>query len=689
MIPVKVDSKANTSINKKSMDTIVDWFDQHNQSFYILGSSYLPDQRLVEELFYQSIVKVHKELRRFKSETSFETWVSSIFIHICRELSIDKSLQASEDSELRQELFKSLNQLNQNEREAMLLTYVKGFSHQEVAQLLQVSVEKIKELLFSVIQSLRKELDYSSAFNGCKEYHKYYIDYLERDMERSKKIDFEVHIYHCQDCQEDLATFRDVMLTLLNLTDRMKDFLVPTDFMENVKARLAEEEKRRQQKNKKRKKIAIVFAGVFALLIGIGLFTGVFSKLYYTWTEDDKELLAFLQQDLGEKLNLEAESNGVKIKIKGAVADEIQTLVFYEIEHTQEDNQYVMDYHDGISVENEYVIMNRETFPRYYPPDLESEINKEEKNVYHGKISLLPLTEENGTIKLRITKIHKLIREASNQNGFIGYDGMEYETGEWNFEIPVTKEPSIEYTLDKETVVEGIPIRFDKLTIAPTATILQYGISNELQKKRIDALNFDHIEVNNKKVKPDMFGSSFSHQNMNWNTFQTHFGPLIGEKPKEVNIQYESVHLSFEDKKTIELDSNQEYPQTFDYAGSTISIDKVEAGQPSKVIISNHETKNRAYESFHFNIVGENQDETSPMEMSTEGVLVDKNGKEYDLNQNPVVFNEIEQPRYYITVQNIVLRGNKEGEEVIPQRLDIYGYNTVEYLEDVVKISLE
>ena len=210
-----------------------------------------------------------------------------------------------------------------------------------------------------------------------------------------------------------------------------------------------------------------------------------------------------------------------------------------------------------------------------------------------------------------------MIRDSSDQNGIRVNENMGYETGEWNFEIPVTKQPSIEYALDEETEVEGIPVRFDKLIIAPTATILQYGINIEQPEKRIEVLNFDNLEVNNKKVKADMYGSSFldSQQDMNWTTFQTHFDPLFGEKPKEVNVQFESVYLTFEDQKTIELDASRGYPQTFEYAGSTISIDKVEVGQPTKVVISNHEIENRAYESLHFNIVGEDENPTWSMEM--------------------------------------------------------------------------
>lgn len=688
MIP-KMDASSINPIREKSVESIIDWFDQHKQSFYTLGWSYLRNRQQMEELFYQSILKVHKKIPRYKSELSIETWVTSIFIHTCCEISVGRNLQVSEESETQQKLFNALDQLKENEKDAMVLTCVKGISKEEAAKLLQVSEEKMKELLFSGIQSFRNEMGDGATYNGCKVYHKVYIDYLERTLDRPRKIDLEKHLYHCEECQEDLAAFQEVMVTLVNLTDRMEELHVPSGFMENIRDRLAEKEKHRQQKNKKRIKKGLVFAGVFVLLMSIEVFTRVFSNLYYTWTEEDRELRSFLQQDLGESLHLEAESNGVKIKIKSAIADDVQTLVFYEIEDTEDNNQYVMDNFEGVFVENQHEIMNGEGYLGYYPPDLESDLNNKEKNVYQGKISLLPLTKENGTIKLKITKLQKLIPDSSAPNGIRAYENMEYETGEWNFEIPITKQPSVDYELDEEIKVEGIPVRFDKLTIAPTATVLHYGINNE-REKRIDNLNVDNLEVNNKKMKADMYGRSFveTHQVGNWFTFQRHFDPLYGEVPKEVNIQLESINLTFEDHKTIELDGSRGFPQTFEYAGSTISIDKVEVGQRTKVVISNHQIENRAYESFQYHVAAEDEYETSIMEMNSEGVLIDKNGVKYDMNE-PVAYEEIEQPRYFITLETMELQSNTAGEKVIPKRLEIYGYNATKYLDDVIKISLE
>ncbi|MGA9228482.1 MAG: DUF4179 domain-containing protein, partial [Mesobacillus sp.] len=357
MIPAKMDAISTTIIREKGIESVVEWFDRHKQSFYTLGWFYLKDKQQMEELFYRSIIKVHKELPRYKSDLSFELWVTSIFIDNCRELSHDRGSQVSEGN---QDLFKALDHLEAGEKEAMLLTYVKGFSHEEAAHILRVSEDKMKQLLFSGIQSVRKQLD-GSTYNGCKEYHKHYIDYMEKSMGRPEKIEFEKHIYHCEDCQEDLATFQDVTVKLMDLAKGINDLPEMTHLMENVKNRLIEKEKHREQKNKKRIRLGLVFASVFAFGIGIAVFTGAFNYVYYGWTEEDEQLRAFLQQDLGQRVNLEAENEGVKIKITGVVADDVQTLIFYKIEDTDEENQYMMNYEDGLNVENENEVLNQQT----------------------------------------------------------------------------------------------------------------------------------------------------------------------------------------------------------------------------------------------------------------------------------------------------------------------------------------
>ncbi|WP_264737364.1 DUF4179 domain-containing protein [Cytobacillus firmus] len=678
IIPAKTNPILPVTIRVKDIESIVNWFEQHQRSFYALGWSFLRNQSSIEELFYRAIFQVQKELPRVKSITTFEVWVLSIFIQICRELSRNKSLQASEESDSHQKIFHELHQLKEKEREVLVLTYIKGLSKDETAQLLHVPAVQVKEFLFSGLQSLRNGMGYGEHYHGCNEYQKLYVDYLERNLERPAKINFEMHIYHCQDCQEDLAAIQEVMV---NFTEAIEKLSVPEGFMENVKERVEQRENLIQQKRNKRKRTGLITGSVFVLVIFAGIFTGVFSKLYYTWTEENQELRAFLQENAGERLNLEAESEGVKIKIKSVISDEVQTLIFYEIEDINQNGQYMINNDDGVFIEDEGKIMMANTYPRYFPPDIESDLNKKEKNIYHGKLSLRPLKKDKDTIKLKINKVMKLLRESSDS-----YMSMEQKTGEWNFEIPVTKQPSTEYALDEDIEIEGVPVRLDKLILAPTATILQYSLKTEQPKKRIDMINFKNMEINNKIVEADLYGNSYVHAqpDMRWSMFQAHFEPLFEKETKEVKVQFESVNLSIEDFKTVELNASKKYPQTFEYAGSKISIDKVDVGQPTTVIFSNHEIKNRAYESLYFNIVTE--EENTSMEGDYEGVLVDKNGKEYDMNKiTPKIYEEMEQPRHFFTVQSVKLPGNK----VIPKSLDITGYNTTKYLDDVVKISLD
>ncbi|WP_226678187.1 DUF4179 domain-containing protein [Mesobacillus jeotgali] len=683
MVP-EMESITIATIQEKGIDSVVDWFDRHKQSFYALGWFYLQNQQQMEELFYRSILKVHKELPRYKRDTSFELWVTSIFIDNCRELSQDEVLQASEDFKSHQDLFKALDQLEDDEKGAMILTYGAGIFQEEAAQILRVSSDKLKELMFSGVMSVRKQLD-GSTYNGCNEYQNNYIDYLEKTMKRPEKIEFEMHIYNCRECQEDLAAFQDVTI-MLNNAEWMNDLPVPEHFIENIKDRLTEKERASQQKIKKRKNVALIIASVFAFVIGIGFFTGAFANVYYGWTEEDEQLRTFLQTDLGQRLNLEAESDGVKIKINGVVADDYQTLVFYKIEDTNEDKQYVMFSEDGVFIENESELMKHDTYPRHYPPDLKAEMNKKEKNVFYGVIGLRPLEDNSGILKLNIERIQELALDDQEARWGFGYRSNGFKTGDWKFEVPVTKQPSIVYELNEQAKIEGIPVRLDKLIMAPTATILEYGLPMGEMEKRIDRIQFGNLEVNNVKMKPDQFsGYNYLQPEANWHKYQMYYDPFYGEKPKDIAVQFQSAYFSFDEKKSIDLDLNESFPQTFEYAGSTISIDKVEIGQPTILVISNHEVENREFERLHLNVAGEDEYEPISMGMDSEGVIVDKNGVQYDMNSPTFDYEKIEQPRHFITVDTLMLDGNK----TIPKRLDIYGYSSMKYLDDVVKISLD
>ncbi|MGD6853945.1 DUF4179 domain-containing protein [Bacillus infantis] len=670
IIPNKVNAGL-PNIIQNDLESIVHWFEKHQRSLYVLGWSYLRNEQQLEELFYQSILEVQKDFPKVKSKLSFEARVTATFIHKCRELAAAKITEISQEGGQHDELFQTLGQLNGQEREALIFTYIKGLSIDETAGLLQISQEQMKDLLADGIHSLREKQIRGEQFNGCPEYQRFYLDYLERNLERPEKIEFEKHVYHCQKCQADLASFQEV---ILQFTETLEEFQMPPGFMEGVKERIGETEKGRQQKIGKRNRRTFIAAGVFALVMCTGFFTGAFADVYYKWTEEDPELRAFLKADLGERLNLEAESNGVKIKIKSVIADEFQTLLFYEIEDTKENKQYVINYGDGVSVKDERKVLSTDIYPQYLPPDPDSELNKKKQNVFHGKVSLPPLKGDSGMLNLEVSKLARIMGDSS---------APAVKRGDWNIKVPVTKLPSTEYPMKDIVNIEGIPVQLEKLIIAPTSTVLQYIIKNEQEEKRIDMIDFVHLKMNGKKLKVNPYGGGYAAGS--WDSYQSYFDPIFETETDEVEIHFNRAYLSINDYKTIALDASKTYPQTFDYAGSTITIEEMDIGRPTTIAISNYEIKNRAYESLYFNIMTEEGDNQS-MNMSSEGIFVDENGEEYDMNElTNAVYMELENPRHYITVEKIEI----PGDNIIPKNLEIFGYSTTRKLDNVIHVKLD
>ncbi|MGM0840012.1 MAG: DUF4179 domain-containing protein [Bacillota bacterium] len=674
-------------VREKDLEMVMEWFLQRKQSFYALGRIYVSKQEDIEDIFYRSIISIHNELHRFKKNTSFDSWAISRFIHNGRSLSKDKSFRDSEGQKSDQTLFHAFHQLEDQEKEATALTYFNECSFEEVGRILEVSVEKVKSCVFSGVRKLKEELGYGS-FEGCPEYHKHYLDYLGRTMDRPEKVEFEMHIYHCQGCQEDLASFQEVVLTLTGMTDALE---VPAGLLERIKSKVEEREARRQRKKKKRKSIWLSIAGVFAMVVSIGFVTGGFSSLYYAWTEEDEQLRAILQHDLGERLNLESESNGVKITIKSVVADDVQTLVFYEVEDTKKDNLYMMNAHEGVHIDNEYDVMRRDVQHMYYsPPVDQDEIQNEEKNVYKGTMSLLPVSVDSGTIKLNVARLMQLDQDPQKGEYFSGE--LRFAEGDWSFDIPFTKQSSRVHKLDKEIDIDGIPVRLDKLTIAPTTTLLQYSFQNQGGDKRIDVITFDSIESDKERVKADLFGGNMyveSFDQEGWSAFTSRFDTLFFEDPQEVNIHFDSIHLSVDDRKTIPLDNLKDLPKAFEYQGNTISIDKIQVGNPAKVILTHDVSKDRVYERVHYGFSSDYlmNENTSIGVSDGDGVLMDKNGKIHEIDVYE--YDKLDQPRYFETEQTIEFYNDSSSEDVNLTKLEIEGYSTTKYVDDRVKVKLD
>ncbi|WP_243458063.1 RNA polymerase sigma factor [Sporosarcina sp. Te-1] len=152
-------------IKKQDMQAILDWFEERQSKFYKIGWAYLKDYHDVEDVFHNTVLKVHENIGQLKQDHYFETWVTSIFINECRAIYRRKNKQVVESPpdraderpiEHRLELMESLDQLDSQHKEVILLKYIQGYSQKEIADIINVPVGTVKSRLYRGLTMLRK-----------------------------------------------------------------------------------------------------------------------------------------------------------------------------------------------------------------------------------------------------------------------------------------------------------------------------------------------------------------------------------------------------------------------------------------------------------------------------------------------------------------------------------------------------
>jgi RNA polymerase sigma-70 factor, ECF subfamily len=131
-----------------------------------------------EDAVQDTFLKVYRGLSRFRGGSSFSTWVYRILVNSCYDLMrrnrrrVERPLSAKAalpsgsqaDHPLRLSIEAALSRLDPRERAAFLLCEVEGFSHREASEILEVSENASRTLLFRARRAMQQELQSSGAF---------------------------------------------------------------------------------------------------------------------------------------------------------------------------------------------------------------------------------------------------------------------------------------------------------------------------------------------------------------------------------------------------------------------------------------------------------------------------------------------------------------------------------------------
>ena len=149
-----------------------------------LAFNHVGDHGEAEDAVQETFVRVHRHAGRFSGEASFSTWMFRILINTCLdalrrrrrrpEAALDDSPLPPEEGSLhgaeRVALRRMIQELPERRRSVVLLHEVEGFSHSEIAEILEITEANSKWILFDTKRQLRASwLAGSSSAGGRNE----------------------------------------------------------------------------------------------------------------------------------------------------------------------------------------------------------------------------------------------------------------------------------------------------------------------------------------------------------------------------------------------------------------------------------------------------------------------------------------------------------------------------------------
>jgi RNA polymerase sigma-70 factor, ECF subfamily len=153
-------------IKEKDMDAVLTWFETRKSKYYKIGWAYLKNHHDVEDVFHNTILKVHEHIHKLKHDRYFETWVTSIFINECRDL-YRKNKRKKQEANIengsgqtpsdRLDVLDALELIDEKFKEPILLKYIKGYSQEEIARILGLPLGTVKSRIYRGLLILRKE----------------------------------------------------------------------------------------------------------------------------------------------------------------------------------------------------------------------------------------------------------------------------------------------------------------------------------------------------------------------------------------------------------------------------------------------------------------------------------------------------------------------------------------------------
>jgi RNA polymerase sigma-70 factor (ECF subfamily) len=169
-------------INKSDFKTV---YHQYHVLVYNVALNYLQNIEDAEEVTQDVFIQLHESLATFNRQSSLKTWIYRITINKCLDSIKHKNSQKRffifgkksksdfeilnissfehpgillENKEKAEILYGVINELNENQKTAFILSKIDGLSNPEISEIMQLSISSIESLVFRAKTTLKEKL---------------------------------------------------------------------------------------------------------------------------------------------------------------------------------------------------------------------------------------------------------------------------------------------------------------------------------------------------------------------------------------------------------------------------------------------------------------------------------------------------------------------------------------------------
>nr|WP_294938099.1 RNA polymerase sigma factor [uncultured Flavobacterium sp.] len=160
-------------------------YNEYCKLVYNVALNYVQNTEDAEEITQDVFVKLHQSLGQFNEKSTLKTWIYKITVNQCLDFIKHKNSKKRffifgkktesvtvignittfehpgillENKEQAEILFKTINELADNQKTAFILSKLDGLSNPEIAAIMEISISSVESLVFRAKNNLKEKL---------------------------------------------------------------------------------------------------------------------------------------------------------------------------------------------------------------------------------------------------------------------------------------------------------------------------------------------------------------------------------------------------------------------------------------------------------------------------------------------------------------------------------------------------